>query len=316
MPFKFIVDGTDIYVHAGIIARHSVPLDRMIKSPMKESEQGFAILKDVDEGTFLLFVQWAYSGYYIAGNFSTDSATPLAEASSANDLENTTSNEQAAAHEEPAMEETSEAVVAEDRLDWGTGWPSDSRFGQPNGPSSIKKDRSKKKVGKKGFGWYGGFNEVHEAPTTSTSRRAIEQTFHERETKVYRSSISVLPPRANTGPNEDYTEVFLSHARLYVFAEEYDIQTLKALALENLQLTLRDFTLFKERTGDIIALLSYIYSKTGESRKGVEDLRTLLTHYLGYEMDTMMTDPAFRDLVIEDGGEMLHDFFSMVRKRI
>jgi hypothetical protein len=34
---------------------------------------------------------------------------------------------------------------------------------------------------------------------------------------------TTLAPRANPAPSEDYTGVFLSHARVYVFAEEFDI---------------------------------------------------------------------------------------------
>ena len=63
-PFKFIVDDTPIYIHASLIAQHSKPLERMINGGMAEAQQGFAVLREVDEGTFIRFVQWAYNGYY------------------------------------------------------------------------------------------------------------------------------------------------------------------------------------------------------------------------------------------------------------
>ncbi len=102
----------------------------------------------------------------------------------------------------------------------------------------------------------------------------------------------------------------------FVFADKYQIDSLKLLALEELQITLAKFTLYSERTGDIVELLRYIYANSGESVPGVEDLRTLTTHYVGYEMDMLMRDENFKALMIEDGGPLLRDFMGMVRKRI
>ena len=49
---------------------------------------------------------------------------------------------------------------------------------------------------------------------------------------------------------------------------------------------------------------------------GVEDLRTLLTAYMSYEMDVLMKDKAFKELMFEDGGALLGDFMGVVEKRI
>ena len=85
----------------------------------------------------------------------------------------------------------------------------------------------------------------------------------------------------------------------------YGIQTLRMLALENLHNVLAIFTLYKERTGDIIATLRYVYANLKESIDGIKDLRTLLALYVGYEMDTLVEDESFRDLMIDDGGALL-----------
>ena len=76
------------------------------------------------------------------------------------------------------------------------------------------------------------------------------------------------------------------------------------------------FTLYVARTGDIIALLSYVYKETGPSTEGVEDLRTLPIHNVNYEMDTLMRDEKFNELMIENGGPLLKDIVSMLAKRI
>ena len=69
-PFKFIIEGTALYIHAALIAQVSKPLDRMINGHMSEAQEGFAEIKDVDEGTFVRFIQWAFSGDYEAADLN------------------------------------------------------------------------------------------------------------------------------------------------------------------------------------------------------------------------------------------------------
>ena len=121
---------------------------------------------------------------------------------------------------------------------------------------------------------------------------------------------SIPAPRGNKAPEEDYTEVFLGHARMYVFAEKYDIEPLKTLALLKLHRTLSIFTLFRERVGDIITLLKYVYANTAEAVDGNEDTRTMLAHYVGCEIETLIKDGEIKDLML-DNGDMLGDFLKM-----
>ena len=124
------------------------------------------------------------------------------------------------------------------------------------------------------------------------------------------------PPRVNLGPHEDYSYVFLSHARVYVFADKYDIELLQKLALKYLHQTLVAFTLHPERCGDIIALIRYSYANTVDRGAGVEGLRRLLTHYVGSEMAILAKDTGFKALLLEERGAVLGDFLSMVVKRV
>ena len=128
-------------------------------------------------------------------------------------------------------------------------------------------------------------------------------------------SISIPPPRSNKAADGDYTEVFLCHARLYVFAEKSDIQSLKRLALSKLQQTLAIFTLYPARVGDIISLLKYVYANTLESAPGIEDIRTMLAHYIGSEMETLVKDGEIKELLASN-KEMLGDFLNMFASRI
>ena len=123
------------------------------------------------------------------------------------------------------------------------------------------------------------------------------------------------PARSNKASDEDYTEVFLCHARLYVFAEKYDIRSLKLLALNKLQETLAIFTLYPERVGDITSLLKYVFDNTAESEPGVEDIRTMLAHYIGCEMEILLKEGEIK-VLLASNGEMLNDFLNMFALRV
>lgn len=273
---------------------------------MAEAQKKYANIEDVSGDTFVRFIQWAYNGYYDAAKYVLDLESPNSSDNENNDtkiainepakfpLDFSVDPEEAPA---PAEEQVPERIL-EDEVDRETC-------------------KSRKKSSKRGS------KVIYDDPvpysnvfTTRSSKQSLKESFIKRKETVRKYSISLPQPRENQAPNENYREVFLSHARLYVFAEKYDIQPLKALALEELQAMLAIFNLHIERTGDIIALLRYVYENTCESMEGVENMRTLMTHYVGYEMDTLMKDDNFRDLMIEDGGELLGDFMKMVRKRI
>ena len=105
----------------------------------------------------------------------------------------------------------------------------------------------------------------------------------------------------------DYIEVFLSYARLYVFADKYDIRPLKTLAaLESSIIPLLPTLSTAGRPG--ISVLCCIYANNGDSTGGGGDLRTMLRGYVGYEMTVLLKDGGFKDLMVEDGGPLLGDF--------
>ena len=273
------MDDNPYYIHAKLVSSHSVPLDRMINGQMVEAQEGFAVLEEVDKGTFERFIEWAYNGYYTAADFELKATSPASPDSSSKEQCETTEWIQDPPPAIPSPKEVE--PFTEERTDWGWG------------------DLKKSKKGKK-----------------AKTGHELKASFIRREYAVRREIISLPPTRANRGANEDYTEVFLSHARLYVFADKYDILPLKTLALEELHNTLAIYTLYPVRTGDVIALLRYVYANSVESARGGDELRKMLRDYVGYEMKTLMKDGDFNDLMIEDGGPLLSDFIKMVAKRI
>lgn len=107
---------------------------------------------------------------------------------------------------------------------------------------------------------------------------------------------------------EDYTPVFLAHARLYTFADKYGITTLKVLCLQKLHQTLVKFTLYTARIGDILELARYAFSSdnTPDRKDGVDDLRKVVFKYMVSELDTIRKSEDFISL-LEEGGPFASD---------
>ena len=119
--------------------------------------------------------------------------------------------------------------------------------------------------------------------------------------------------------SKDYTDLLLSHAQLYVFADQKDIAMLKSVAYQNIHTVLANFQLTARRTGDIIALTRYVYDNTpckGATAGPEDGLRALVAEYIGFEMDVLMKNKDFQRLILEDGGDLLDDFMQAVMLRI
>ena len=269
IPFKFIVESKALYIHASLIALYSSPLERMINGNMSEAQNGFAVLEDVDEGTFGRFVRWAYTGTYAAAKVSMD----VEEKSPVDTITN------------------SIKPLKPDFDDLGS-----SR-------SIVKKDKKPSYV----FG---------SASPQAVSYEDMKESFIRRKYIVQQSHLNPAQPCPNQGPCENYSEVFLSHARIYVFAEKYDIEPLKMLALQRLHATLSIYNLYPRRIGDIISLLRYAYLNTAQLQPGVERLRALLTSYMGTEISKLASNVQFKELLLEDDGMILGDFLTIVGKRV
>ncbi|KAG8531838.1 uncharacterized protein KY384_003474 [Bacidia gigantensis] len=120
-------------------------------------------------------------------------------------------------------------------------------------------------------------------------------------------------------PCENYTNIFLCHAEVYVFAASIGMKKLEQYALHQLHTTLVNFVLYKERVGDVVALIKYAYKYTTDvSVAGCaeEALGKIIRVYVGSEMEIFMKNNEFQKLVIEDGGRLLADFMAQVEMRI
>lgn len=86
-----------------------------------------------------------------------------------------------------------------------------------------------------------------------------------------------------------------------MFATEYDIEALKTLAVTKLEDCLAGHTLFPDRIKAIVALLKYIYANTKRWKDGWESMRRMLNTYMIQEIDYLMSDDEFRNLLKKQG---------------
>ena len=278
-------------VHTEAIAQQSKVLNALINGRMIEAQKRSATLEDVDEGTFIRFCQFAYTGDYAVPlpSFNhVEEAPTTCEVRSKHGSVSPELVEQAPEYsaEHAAGEVTREAI------DLAPAEPDDD-WGMFSSPRKVKKPSRKIRL-KRSFE-----DNIYPLPESQ------EQFSHE------------CAPRPNSSAEEDYTSVFLGYASLYVFADKYGVESLRALTLNKLHKTLLTFTLYHARVGDVIKLVSFAYSSenTPDHEYIVDELRALVTHYVACEVDTIAESELFLSL-LEEGGPFVRDFWMKVKKRI
>lgn len=126
-----------------------------------------------------------------------------------------------------------------------------------------------------------------------TKRCELIHEFLDASGTTYPTSTSVFSARKNTEGCEDYTKVFLCHAKLYVMADTYDIPALKQLSLHRLHATLKEFTLYPSRFNDIATLAKYVFDNTVSKDK----IRDMITLYYACIVEDARKQDGLKSLV-------------------
>jgi hypothetical protein len=174
------------------------------------------------------------------------------------------------------------------------------------------KRKKEKKIFKAPFDWN---EEEHAMLAAMASQSKKSKLWDNSKNEVDSTSKPGFQPRKNRESCEGYTEVFLCHARLYVFADKYDIGPLKDLSLYKLRRTLAEFTLFDKRVGDIINLMRYSYLNTANLAESVDSLRLLIIHYAECVVEDMAGNDGFRSL-LKESGSLARDLVEQMLKRL
>ncbi|KAH8202354.1 hypothetical protein TruAng_003526 [Truncatella angustata] len=129
------------------------------------------------------------------------------------------------------------------------------------------------------------------ATNQSNALPAIPQDNAEKPTPYSLAScLRNALARPNREAAEDYSEVFFSHAKLYVVADIYDITLLAKQTLHNLATTLEQFTLYKKRIRDVVILVEYVFKNTQKK----DAMRDLLVHYAACFIEELNEDVDFK----------------------
>ena len=288
-------------VHSALVAHHSKALGVLANGSMSEAKEGCAMLEDVDQHTFVRFSQYAYTGNYVAAEpdiLLDSSSISIGTAHSAPDeahLDRVEGEGEEVLSRVPSPPPNVEAPIVE--------------FSASAPNVTPRKDKKKKRAAQE---WEK--EEVVEfAAENSLSKKTL--LWYDFKSKKYATPKPAFRPRKNRESCEDYTEVFLCHARLYVFADKYDIGPLKDLSLHKLQQTLAVFTLYGERVGDIVELMRYSYEHTADLLEPIDELRLLVIHYAGCVVEDLARSVEFRSL-LEEAGSLAGDLFDQMLKRL
>lgn len=289
--FKFLVGeaGKALYIHASLATQHSITLATLIEGGMVETAREYAILDDVDEETFVRFIQFAYTGQYSV-------AAPdliLAPSDIGSEATNKNGNPHTVADEKSVFE-----------VDPDSGW------GAP-GPQSAFKDKKLKK--KKDYGWVD--NRFEPAPAPFDARSKGTRLWDAFKAKACVTHTEPWRPTANTDHCEDYTPVFLCHAKLYVFSDKYSIEPLRNLVLQKLRLNLSEFKLHPQRIGDIVELLKYVYEHTSDYEDGIDCLRNLICDYVVCHIEKIVAMEDFTKL-LQENGDVSKDLMPKLMQRL
>jgi hypothetical protein len=287
-PFEFVVgpDRKKFTIHTALAAYHSPILAVMMTGHMSEAQDGRATLEEIDEQTFVQFCEYAYTKDY------TPTPYEIVLDSSMLDGGNALGNN-----------------YSEELLD---------SFPSPSNSSFL--EWRMRKLNKRGQKMDTGSSYAIDKPCLYCGHKPGKQAFwNELGRTDYAISIQDFEARKNIKQCEDYTNVFLGHARIYVFADRYNVATLRTLALGKLYRTLDVFNIYSNRIGDIINLIRYSYSNSyTRDSDGVQDmdsLRKLVIHYIVYMFEDLAKDDHFLALM-EEGGPFVRDLMVMLLGRI
>jgi hypothetical protein len=285
--FTFLVgeNQTPIVVHAAAIAQLSKALNTLINGPMVEAQTLTASWKDVSEEDLLRFCEFAYAGDYSTPPCRMAAETQLTlqsqKADSTLDMDGPPPEEEA--------------------LDWPP--PSPQPVPPPPPPPLLDDD------------WASFVPKKKAKPSKTASLRRsfdVKSKFSRQPSHPFPEAYLVV---ANTKCTEDYTPVFLAHARLYAVADKYGVEPLQRLSLHKLHTTLVQFTLYEERIEDIADLVRFSYNDNHTRDSGSDDLRALVLRFVTSRHDVIGESEPFLSL-LEEGGTFARDFWVFARKNL
>lgn len=278
------------------MARESDALGALVNNTnFKEARDGSAELEDVDEETFIDFVQYAYTGRYGDVDECASSSTEDNEEVGMRDGRcNGCDGAAAGGLERSTIRPKNRACVA------GSGWSTTgNKCSAHNNPFTTRDEDIQPAIG--------GFSLNHKKKKFWPSKKA------ELWERFKNSTCQTGPLNGKpSAPRQPSVEDLLRHARLYVFADCYGIVGLMQLALHNLgqALLASKFQIDDGDAAAIVALLEYCYDNPTP-----DALRYPLVLCAACHAETLWNQEDFRG-VLEAHGELSADLVGLLIERL
>ncbi|KAL6864587.1 hypothetical protein J3F83DRAFT_143103 [Trichoderma novae-zelandiae] len=291
-PFKFLVGPKkkELALHRTAVSSLSKSLDQLLNGRMREATEQCVSWEDTDEKTFIRFGEWAYTGDYTPG-----------ESEILLDASQIATSQQNSADVPQVQPMVNSLRLLLDVGNKDLEGPS-THCGQYSWVPSSSEHYckicsslhipltvcSRCRTPRHTF-----CAECRKGPAMVSTTHRIMYIFDSND--EYKTQTAIQTPKINEDSCEDYTEVFLSHAKLYVLADKYDIPKLRQLCLHYLHATLMTFNLHQDSVEDIVNLVKYSFKNTVEKDK----LRNLLVQYSACFTREITKSVFWQDLVAE-----------------
>ncbi|EHK23802.1 uncharacterized protein TRIVIDRAFT_179232 [Trichoderma virens Gv29-8] len=125
-----------------------------------------------------------------------------------------------------------------------------------------------------------------------------KDTLWNKFQKLHPLPTAPSPSLRPNGPDDDYNDVLLRHARIYTFADYYGIEALQTLALHKLRQALIQFKLHAGGCGDIARFVRYCFNETVDRGEQADPLRSLVCLYAACKVEELWNVAEFQDLMI------------------
>ncbi|OAG44302.1 hypothetical protein AYO21_01298 [Fonsecaea monophora] len=291
-PFKFLVGPTakPFYMHGGLATKLSDPMAALLGGGMVEATNRYAVLKDTDEDTFVRVIQFAYTGDYAVAEPEPDH-NPSEPDNVVDESFNNLRHAHPSAFEDIVAEgETTESVPIDPE-------PTEEYIEEEAVPYCEWCGRNPFR--KRNHKWV-------ESGKTKTVVSKAQEAWDSFKKKADIKKTMEWKLEVNEDQHQNYTPVFLCHAKLYAFADQYLIEPLRGLVLQKLRLTLSRFKLHQQRVGDVVELLKYTYANTPCRDPKIDQLRDLISDYLVCHIEKIVHHEEFIKLL--DNGDVAKDF--------
>jgi hypothetical protein len=258
---------------------------------MREAEEKQTCVADVDEDTFVRFAEFIYGGDY-------NVAKPLVVLDDLAAEEDSSGKNNAQEVEAAVVEESAAQPVVEiiDVID-GAAPTTDDAWGDWGIWAPVKK-KKKREI---------------KTPVRDTLLPFADYYLPSVD-RILFLKLDDSNAEIDWDSMYDYTEA-LCHIRLYVFAERYQVDALKDLVIRKLHHVLNNTVFHPSRISELVDLIQFAYQNTPDLEAMKEPLRSLLTHYVAWKCESLVSVKEFQQLLLA-GGPFVNDLFQKVSLRL